>query len=443
MRILLLSALLLTAAASARADGLIDTGSAPARWEDAEPNTELGRKVLGVLGEEALHGRLIFNQRLRYEYAEQQGLEASNAFTLRTRVGYETPKFYGLYMLAEFENNWSINGDDYRPYPVPQGPPTQTVIPDPRNNEINQLFLGFSGFNNGFKGGRQVINLDNQRFVGAVDWRQNDQTYDAVRWTSEMLQDTWVSYAWNWRVNRIFGVYPPAGYANLERFESNNHFFNVHYEGLPVGTLGAYFYYLDLEQAAAVSGSTAGLFYEATIKLDDNWSLPVRLEYAFQTDNSGSRTATVQDFWFNYGHVSVAGKYKGLELGISYEYLGGNSQRAFQTPLATLHKFNGQADVFLTTPTTSVGGGLQDYRVFVNAPLPWKIQGFGSFHYFTAADTSTTWGHEVDVGIKRKFTENLTGLVKFAQYWGSGSSANVGALASNVTKVWVQVDFSL
>jgi hypothetical protein len=29
--------------------------------------------------------------------------------------------------------------------------------------------------------GRQRINLDDQRFVGSVGWRQNEQTFDAVR----------------------------------------------------------------------------------------------------------------------------------------------------------------------------------------------------------------------------------------------------------------------
>ena len=36
------------------------------------------------------------------------------------------------------------------------------------------------------------------------------------------------------------------------------------------------------------------------------------------------------------------------------EYLEGNGTIGFSTPLATLHKFQGFADVFLTTPASGI-----------------------------------------------------------------------------------------
>ena len=74
-----LSALTLVSASLLPAD-IIDLGEAPAKWENAKPNTELGQEVLGYLGEPATQGRILFNQRLRYEYADfQGGLQSSNA----------------------------------------------------------------------------------------------------------------------------------------------------------------------------------------------------------------------------------------------------------------------------------------------------------------------------------------------------------------------------
>ncbi len=435
-------ATLALAGVSALSADFIDFGEAPPEWENAKPNTELGQEVLGVAGEPALQGRLLFNQRLRYEYAKAEGLESANAFTLRTRVGYETPKLYGLYFVGEFENTWAINYQDYRAFPIPQFPaPPKTVIADPRNNELNQLYIGWKAFNSELKGGRQEINLDNQRFVGAVAWRQNEQTFDAVRFTTNIIEDMWLSYAWDWRVNRIFGVYAPV--PNQERFLSNNHFVNLHYTGVPYGTVGAYFYYVDLDKAAALSGSTVGLFYDGKIKLDDHWSLPVRAEYAFQTDNAGSSAGANVDFWFNYWHAMLGVNYDGYEVGFGFENLGGNSTRAFQTPLATLHKFNGWADVFLTTPATATGGGLQDYYFYAKAGLPWKFKANACYHYFTAANSSRNYGQEVDLGLSRPITENLTALVKFAYYDGHGGPTANGLLGSDVTKVWVQLDFKL
>lgn len=412
-----------------------DTGTAPPEWAPAPKNTELGQSLLAHVDEAPLplnEGRIIFNTRFRYEHAAQQGLDASQAFTLRTRVGYETPRWHGLYGLAEFENTWAMNLSQYQATPPPGG---RAVIADPRNNQLNQLFLGYSGYNSSFKGGRQIVNLDNQRFVGAVAWRQNDQTFDAVRVTTEVLKDTWLSYTYNWQVNRVFGVYANP---NLERFISSNHFVNAHYEGLPEGKLGTYFYYLDLGgNGAPLAGSTAGLFYEAAPALNEDWSLPLRAEYAFQVNNGASAPAQ-GSFWLNYWHASLGASYqKKYEIGLGFENLGGNGTRAFQTPLATLHKFNGYADQFLVTPA----GGLQDYYIYANAALPYAFKAEATFHYFTAANSSNNYGREIDLGLSRKITDNLSGLVKFAYYEGNGTP-NVG-LAANVTKVWVQFDFSL
>ncbi|MEO0794666.1 MAG: alginate export family protein [Verrucomicrobiota bacterium] len=438
----IITALSMIGAASIAGGAFFDIGEAPPKWENAKPNTELGKDILGIAGEPALQGRLIYNQRLRYEFADQQNLEQANAFTLRTRIGYETPKLYGMYFLGEFENTWAINYQDYRAFPQPQFPAAKTVIADPRNNQLNQLFFGFKAYNSEFKAGRQGINLDNQRFVGTVAWRQNDQTYDAIRFTTKIITDVWLSYVWDWQVNRIFGEY--ATVPNQRRFNSNNHFVNLHYTGIPWGTAGAYFYYVDLDGAAATSGSTAGLFFNGKVPLAEDWSLPFRAEYAFQTNNPGTSGGPNNDFFLNYIHAKLGVNYTGkYEIGFGFESLGGNNTRAFQTPLATLHKFNGWNDVFLFTPVTATGSGLQDYYVYFKAGLPWKIGFFGAYHYFTAENTSRTYGQEIDVGLKRAITENVSVLTKFGYYDGHGGAAAAGGLGFDRTKFWVQVDFKL
>ncbi len=433
----------LALAARLNAVDLIDLGEAPAEWTAASKNTALGQKALSYTEGAPIpldQGHLIFNTRFRFEHVAQQGLQSDSAWTLRTRIGYETPKFHGFYGLGEFENTWALNLSQYQATPPPGG---RAVIADPRNNQLNQLFAGYSGYNSDVKGGRQIINLDNQRFVGAVAWRQNDQTFDAARFETEIIKDTWLSYAYSWQTNRIFGVYADPIYTAggtlvqpLNRFQTNNHFVNLHYEGVPYGTLGAYFYYLDLGTSAfssASSGSTAGLFYDGAYKIDDDWSIPFRAEYAFQVSNG----ASAGSFFENYWHFKAGAKYQKYTLGIGFENLSGNGTRAFQTPLATLHKFNGWADQFLVTPAT----GLQDYYIYYGAGLPYEFKLNGALHYFTAQQSSNTYGKEFDIGLSRKITENLSGLVKFAYYNGNGSP-NVG-LAANVTKVWVQFDFSL
>ena len=56
------------------------------------------------------------------------------------------------------------------------------MVADPKGTELNQGYVQYKGIDNvGLKLGRQRINLDNQRFIGGVGWRQQEQTFDAFR----------------------------------------------------------------------------------------------------------------------------------------------------------------------------------------------------------------------------------------------------------------------
>lgn len=416
--------------AFAESGDFFDWGAPASEIEAAPANNSLGTKIREKLGSPLDQGRILFNSRFRYEYANQQGLSDANAFTLRTRIGYETARYYGFWGVAEFENNWAINSSHYAGYPAPFNG-GQTVVADPRNNELNQLFLGYGAYNSELKGGRQLILLDNQRFVGAVGWRQNEQTFDAVRVSTKVVRDVWLSYTWNWRVNRIFGAYAPQ--SNLQRYLANNHFVNLHYNGLESGKIGAYFYYLDLEQAPAASSSTAGLFYDLKVPLDEDWAVLGRAEYAFQTDNSASGPGT---FYFNYWHLKAGLKYDNFQGGFGFESLGGNGTRSFQTPLATLHGFNGWADVFAPTPAD----GLNDYYIWTEA----KASDFTArldLHYFTASRTGETYGREVDASLSYPVTDYLRITSKVAWYDGYDSAAP--GTSADRAKFWLQFEFSL
>src|SRR5690606_11968653 len=79
--------------------------------------------------------------------------------------------------------------------------------------------------------------------------------------------------------------------------------------------------------------------------------------YATQSDYADNPNRFSANYYLLEGGATF-GRF-GLRAG--YEVLGGDSRpnRAFQTPLATLHAFNGWADKFLTTPA----GGIEDLYV--------------------------------------------------------------------------------
>jgi hypothetical protein len=117
---------------------------------------------------------------------------------------------------------------------------------------------------------------------------------------------------------------------------------------------------------------------------------------------------------------------------LGYESLGGDDARAgasFRTPLATLHAFNGWADVFLATPNA----GLNDFFGGVKGKLGawnWDLL----YHDFQAESGSENFGQEVDAAISRKFAEKYGVLFKAAWF-----NADNAAPYDDTTKLWVQL----
>jgi len=388
-----------------------------------------GKSILEPLGKPIAEGSLILNSRLRYEFADQQGLDESSAFTLLTRLGYQTGVYSGFSILAEGEYNWVLNNGNFAAYPPPFNN-GDTVIADAETFDLNRLFLKYQSEPFTAIVGRQDINLLNQRNVGAVAWRQNDQTYDAVRLQLNAIPDVAIDYTYNWQVNRIFGTEAPA--IPLHRFHADNHFINASYTGIDHLTFGTYAYLLNLRNASALSSDTYGIFADGSAPITTDYTFKYRAEWAYQTDNSQT---TSFDLGEHYLHFRGAVARDDYELGLGMESLGGDGTTAFQTPLATLHAYNGWTDTFLTTPAN----GLHDYYLFAGSPLGWGLTARLESHLFTAENTSTTYGQEAGVSLSKKFTDQLTALVKVSHY--NGHAANLGSISADKTKAWLQLDY--
>lgn len=390
----------------------------------------IGKTMLKSLGSPIADGALLLNTRLRYEYADQAGLDTSNALTFRNRLGYQTGIYSGFSLLAEGEYNWVLNSSEFAAYP-PTFNNGDTVIADGETFDMNRLFVKYA--KPGFIAtvGRQDINLLNQRFIGTVAWRQNDQTFDAARIQYTGIPKLSLDYTYNWGVNRIFGTNAPT--TALRRFRADNHFLNATYTGVPGVSFSSYAYLLGLRNATASSSNTFGLLADGLKPLcDAKYSLKYRAEWAYQEDNTYTSGTDLSEQYFHFLGALVREKY---EVGLGFESLGGSGKNAFQTPLATLHLFNGWTDTFLTTPN----GGLNDYYAYAVAPLSYGIMGRLEAHYYTAEKNSTVYGQEVGVSLVKKINANLTALVKASEYMGEGMLAGVKA---DKSKIWLQLDYT-
>ncbi|MEM7148032.1 MAG: alginate export family protein [Verrucomicrobiota bacterium] len=346
--------------------------------------------------------------RFRYEYGDQEGRRPSNALTARGRFGLLTKKVSGFQLFAEYEGTLTPEREWYRGASV-NGPADRTVIADPPSHELNQLWLSFDGIEGiNSKVGRQGINIDNQRYIGTVAWRQNMQTFDAAGLTLSPFEDFEIYYAFINRVERIFGSGDIRNPAQTD-FTGNSHVVHLAYGGLPFGTLKVFAYFLDLHNRAgdANSNNSFGASLTGPLFLED---LSYYLEYGYQTNAFDSPL----DYSANYFHavLTQGGILDAFTGTVGYEYLGSDNGVGYKFPLATLHKFNGFADVFLSTPPD----GLQDVYVTLGTKkLPWGI-GLTGFYHFFFNDSGDKLGGEIDVVLTKDLPYGLKFLAKYANF---------------------------
>jgi hypothetical protein len=378
-------------------------------------------------------GTPTLDMRLRYEVGKMQGLEDSDAFTIRTRLGYGTRPLYGFRAFVELEDVSALgSSDSYNQAGLNPGGEGKTVIADVEGTELNQAYLAYACTNCATEAivGRQRIILGNSRFVGNVGWRQNEQTYDAAVFKNSTLPSLDIFYGYIGEVYRIFGQEngsQPAGEtSNAAEYDSDSHAINLDYKPCDAFGLTLYSYLLDLgdgEFAATQSGDTYGASVNLKHKTENDFSAGCDLEYAMQSDNSASTAGSSFDATYYKG--DIRGGYNKMALGVGYEVLGSDNGRSFQTPLATLHKFNGWADVFLVTPAE----GLRDTYTYLAATCPLTATKFkAAYHWFDSDEDSITYGQEFDASIGVPFSEVFSVVGKYANYDADSDPNNPRAL---------------
>ncbi len=380
-------------------------------------------------GPERLQVKPIIETRLRYEGVDQGTLEA-DAVTFRLRAGAEA-RIGPVSFLAEAEGTVAPV-DDYNAFPFPrpgddQFRPGFAVVPDPENLELNRLQLQLKTEPATVTLGRQRINLDDQRWVGSVAWRQNEQTFDALRGEAKLGPAALdLTYATSQRT--IFG-----NEAGPRRAYDGDFVF----AGLaaPIGPVqGKLFaYLLDYDEPffLANSSQTYGGILTAAIPIAAKTKLNLRASYARQADYGANPFSYAADYVALEGGTTLAG----FALAAGWEKLGSDNGRGLQTPMATLHKFNGWADLFLTTP----GTGLEDGYVTISRKFDGVKQLPGlnaavTVHQFDSDVGNLEYGTELDASVGFK-AGPVALLLKYADYEARG-------FGRDTRKVWLQAEWA-
>ena len=401
--------------------------------------------IMGALGE----SKPTIDFRTRYEGVDQLGIaEHAHAVTWRVRLGIQTGRAWNTALLAEFEAVDALQ-DDYRADPSQVGVNTALpVVIDPASHEINRLQLTNTSIaNTTITLGRQRINLDDQRFVGNVGWRQNEQTLDALRVVNASIPKLTLDLTYATQANRIAGEDSPQS-----PYRGDIYLTNVAYQ-TPLGKLTGFSYQLGFDPmvfatgpgvtAAQATGLNPARASTSTLGLRFAGERPVGrlklgyvLSYAEQTDHDRNPLVIDND----YRLIELAGTWRQYTLLLGDEVMSGDGTVGFSTPLATLHKFQGWVDKFLTTPAN----GIEDRY----ASFTWQKKGVGlldtlaltaMFHEYQPERISGNYGSEINLQLSAKY-QRVTGMLKYGDY--QAAAATPLAIARDTSKLWAQFEYA-
>lgn len=361
--------------------------------------------------------------RYRLELVDQDGFpNDATASTLRVRAGLRTREWHGFSALVEAEGIVQVGPEDFND--TVNGRAAFPVVADPEDLLLNQAYVRWRLPDQvDARVGRQVINLDNQRWVGSVGWRQNDQTFDAVLATLNPSASTSLTYGYAWRVNRIFGPDSPMGIWR----DNDIHMIRGSVEIAGFGTVSAYGYLLDIPDAPVNSSQSWGIRLAGRRPVGGDVSLTYAAEYARQSDHAGHP----REFSLSYLLLEPGVTVGPVALRIGYERLGSNGVDALQTPLATLHAFNGWSDKFLRTPPN----GLRDFFADVTI-RPFRSGLFENgvfriaYHDFRSTRADVHYGSEWNAQFMVPLRPGWSVALKYADYDADG-------FATDTRKFWL------
>ena len=370
---------------------------------------------------------LLLRPRWEYVDVEKNRLKTANALTTRLQVGASLQK--------QIRKGWGIGayGEITAVIPLynryfPQREGYETVA-DEDGYRITQLYATATLHPVGIRVGRQAINIANQRFVGSVNWRQMPQTFDAL--SLYLNPSPGLKFETHYIVSRQ-GVLDKLSTDPFEDKPPNHSWVSLLTYGIST-PLEIGVYSVNLKE----NSDTYGGFLKGKIPLG-GFTFSYRSEYALQI----THTQKVKDRGY-YLHLKV-GLSRQTPLGVpylifGYERLGEH----LVTPLATLHKFNGWADLFLTYTATGNDYGLED----LYGTLGLKNHRLGRFevvlHRFRSVKTLPSdgrdFGSEIDLLWERKIFKDLSLVAKYAKYTADGDAKGSGVGDKDTTKGWLML----
>jgi hypothetical protein len=387
---------------------------------------DIGNNALTVA--QALSGgRFSLELRPRYNLIDESDKPLrTEGGTARIVAGWRSAPFDGVRIAFE-----AIHADHFGPRrfnddaaAIASSP--YPLLPDPRYTGVNQAYVDYAGSEAlRVRAGRQVVRLENRRWVSDNDFRQTPQVFDGLAATYAGIARTTLS------AQHFRRVRTPSGAVNDLRLT----LLNAAWNPARGHALGAYAVLHDQPNNGARTGfadssyRVAGVRAEGTAVRLEGVEVPYMAEYARQGPHAGGDARVRGDYW-RAGTGLAANDWT---VRYDHEVKGSNAGLyGVQMPLTDFYAFNGWSLHFFNTPRE----GLRDQWLTARYALG-DFTLYAEGHRFRSDYGNIDFGREVDIGMTYAGGEHWIVRLQHARY-----TPGAGTPDPDVRKTWLTLSYS-
>jgi len=373
-------------------------------------------------------GRPVIELRPRYNRLDEGDYsETGEGGTMRTVLGWVTAPYYGFRVRLEAINTSHIGAKQFNDDPAQIASSPYPLLPDPVYTGVNQAYAEYSDDDAGVhvKLGRQVVRLDNQRWVSDNDFRQIPQLFEGAWASWDGLEKTEFEAGYYTKVRNTSGV------TNDLRLTTLRAAWNP-WEGHSIAA------YAVLHDQAA-NGAFTGFADNSNRVIGakavgaahlEGIDIPYLAEYAEQRPYANGDSRVDANYW-RLGAGAAAERWT---VRYDYEVKGSNNgQYGVQMPLTDFYRYNGWTLSFFTTPRQ----GLRDQWLTVRWQFLDPLTFYGEAHKFRSDFGGLDFGRENDVGLTWSIMGGLEARLQYARY-----DPGPGTTNDAIRKTWLTLTYT-
>lgn len=379
------------------------------------------------LADSLARGRFTLELRPRYNHIKESDKPTvTEGTTVRVVAGWQSAPWRGAKVVAEALHTGHLGTRRYNDNVMRAATSRYPLLPDPGYTGANQLYVDVALHEStSVRAGRQLVRLDNLRFISDNDFRQTPLVFTGVMVTHTGIENTQLKAGHFTRVRTAVGAYNPLDLTLL----------HAAWNPARGHSIAAYAYLQDQPLSGGNTGFAnnsnriAGLRAEGGISTG-GFEFPYIAEWATQRPYAG-------------GNYRIDARYRRLGGGIGGngwvvryddEVKGSNAGLyGLQTPFTDLYAFNGWALHFTSTPRQ----GLRDRW----ATLRWQpgaVTFYAEAHRFASDVGGLDFGRETDLSASYPVLDNAVLRLQHARY-----RPKDGPVTQNrVDKTWLTLTYT-